>query len=170
MKISFVRWGVALALLTPLLCACGSTAPGGDAPGGDAPDGVTSSLLPPAPPTDSGGGPTGAATVGREPANSVTPMPEAVRQEPARWARVDPVPGSASVLVYGTVTGGAPCQVVGRVEVRESASTVVVTVNVGALPGADCSGPQPQVAFPYVVEVALREPLGARVVQDGATH
>lgn len=109
-----------------------------------------------------------------DPTGSLTPSPNQVSPEPAvdlhreRWAAVTPVPGVAALAVHGTLSGGPPCAVLGRVDVEERTDQVVVTVWVGRRPDADCSGPQPDLGFPYVTTVSLHEPLGRRSVRDGA--
>lgn len=107
--------------------------------------------------------PTGSGTT----ANEVVPEP-AVDLVRAPWQDVEPVPGSAELLVHGTLSGGPPCAVLGRVDVAEEAASVTVTVWVGRREDADCSGPQPDLGYPYVTRVRLAEPLGSRKLQDGA--
>ncbi len=120
------------------------------------PSGVVSSGPMSATPTGSGTGP-----------NEIRPE-AAVGLVRAPWQDVEPVPGSAELLVHGTLTGGPPCAVLGRVDVVEAAGSVTVTVWVGQREGADCSGPQPDLGYPYLTRVRLAEPLGARRLQDGA--
>jgi hypothetical protein len=97
----------------------------------------------------------------------VTPNPSAVDLAPARWNRVQPAADGRSLTVYFTL-GPPPCSVLGRVDTKDAADKVTVTLQVGRLPGADCSGPQPMIAFPQSVVVKLSSPLGNRTVVDGA--
>ena len=103
-----------------------------------------------------------------------SPAPNRVVPEPAvelhreRWAHVAPVPGTTRIQVSGTLTGGPPCAVLGRVDVEERGKQVTVTVWVGRRAAAQCGGPQPELGYPYVTTVTLREPLGQRTVSDGA--
>jgi len=124
-------------------------------------------------------GAPGSGVVSSGPLSSSSPSPEAptpnvVSPEPAvdlhrqRWTSVDAVSGTREVLVHGVLTGGPPCAVVGRVEVAESQDRVTITLWVGRRADAQCDGPQPQVAYPFVTRVALEAPLGKRAVRDGA--
>jgi len=121
---------------------------------------------------DSGVVSSGPLTPG--PPSSASPSPNVVTPEPAvdlrrtRWTSVEPADGGREVLVHGTLTGGPPCAVVGRVDVAETPERVTITLWVGRREGADCDGPQPQVGYPFVVRVALDAPLGGRQVRDGA--
>lgn len=119
---------------------------------------------------------TGVVSSGPLPSSSSTagsPTPNVVSPEPAvdlhreRWVSVKAV-GGREVLVHGSLTGGPPCAVVGRVEVAESQKRVTITLWVGRRQGAPCDGPQPEVAFPFVTRVTLAAPLGEREVRDGA--
>ena len=56
----------------------------------------------------------------------------------------------------------------GRVDLKETADAVTVTLWVGRRPGADCSGPQAGLGFPIVTAVDLHAPLAHRAVHDGA--
>jgi hypothetical protein len=129
---------------------------GPDRPLGPDPSGVVSS-------GPMSASPTGSAAA----ANEVVPE-AAVDLVRAPWQRVEPVPGSAEVLVHGTLSGGPPCAVLGRVDLTETAGSVTVTVWAGRRPGADCAGPQPELGYPYVTRVRLASPLGSRTVRDGA--
>jgi hypothetical protein len=97
--------------------------------------------------------------------NEVTPE-AAVDLRKVPWTRVEP--GADALRVYATLTGGPPCAVLGRVDVKETADSVTVTLWVGKRPGADCSGPQAGLGFPMVTTVDLKAPLGQRKVRDGA--
>ena len=102
------------------------------------------------------------------------PTPNVVAPEPAvdlhreRWTSVEPVRGGHEVLVHGSLTGGPPCAVLGRVQVAESRTSVTITLWVGRRADAKCDGPQPDIAYPFVTRVTLAEPLGEREVRDGA--
>jgi hypothetical protein len=66
-------------------------------------------------------------------------------------------------------TGGvAPCFVLDRVDVAETASTVTVTLYAGREPS-----PEPQacimIAAQYETVIALATPVGGRTVEDGAS-
>ena len=99
--------------------------------------------------------------------NEVTPEAAVdLHREP--WTRVDPIARGRRLRVYATFTGGPPCAVLGRVDVKETADAVTVTLWVGKRPGADCSGPQAGLGFPIVTTVDLKTPLGRRQVRDGA--
>ena len=101
------------------------------------------------------------------PSNTMVPEP-AVELHRERWTQVAPVPGTKQIQVSGILTGGPPCAVLGRIDVQEKGKQVTVTVWVGRRAGAECSGPQPALGYPYVTTVTLREPLGQRTVRDGA--
>ena len=148
----------ALAVVVVAVGGCSgpraAAVPGGPATSGG--DGVVSSG--PMPPVSAAPSET-ATEVVPEPAEDLVAV---------RWHRAEPVGGRAELLVRGTLTGGPPCAVVSRVDVAEASTVVTVTVWVGRRPGADCSGPQVEVGFPYVTRVALAAPLGTREVRDGA--
>lgn len=99
--------------------------------------------------------------------NPVVPEP-AVDLHRERWTSVAPVGRTRQIQVTGTLSGGPPCAVLGRVDVEEEDKQVTVTVWVGRRAGAQCGGPQPELGYPYVTSVTLREPLGQRTVRDGA--
>ena len=84
------------------------------------------------------------------------------------WTRADTSRESPRVRVFATFPGGPPCAVLGRVDTRETESSVTVTLWVGRRPSARCHGPQPAVGFPVVVTVDLRTPLADRALRDGA--
>jgi hypothetical protein len=106
------------------------------------------------------------ATLSEE-ANPVSPEPaDDLHRE--RFAKVEPVAGRPSVRVFGTLTGGPPCAVLGRVAVEETADAVTLTVWAGRRAGSSCDPPDAQLAFPYVTTVALQAPVGDRTVRDGA--
>lgn len=98
--------------------------------------------------------------------NRVEPDGRAVDLRAVRWERTE---SSGRVLtVHFTTTGRRECATLGRVEVAESATVVTVRLLVGRLPGADCSGGQPQLAAPTTVTVTLAQPVGKRAVVDGS--
>ena len=98
--------------------------------------------------------------------NRLDPDARAVDLHAVRWQRAE---SSGRLLtVYFTTTGRRECATLGRVEVTESATTVTVRVLVGRLPGADCSGAQPQLAAPATVVVTLARDLAGRAVVDGS--
>jgi hypothetical protein len=99
--------------------------------------------------------------------SEVSPDPSVVDLAPERWHRVRPAPDGRSLTVFFAL-GPRPCSVLGRVDTEESADVVKVTLQVGKLPDADCSGPQPMIAFRQAVTVQLSSPLGNRTVVDGA--
>jgi hypothetical protein len=98
--------------------------------------------------------------------NEATPNAQAVDLRPTRWDRV--TADGRRLTVHYTATGLAACHALGRVDVKETPRTITVTLHVGKLPGADCSGPQPQLAAPTTTVVTLKEPVGTRQVSDGA--
>jgi hypothetical protein len=120
----------------------------------------------------SGGSPKGSPPMTSTSSPPPSTLPNEVAPEPAvdlrkvPWTRTEPT--AHGLRVYATLTGGAPCAVLGRVDVKETAHAVTVTLWVGKRPGADCSGPQTGVGFPIVTTVDLKAPLGKRAVHDGA--
>lgn len=64
--------------------------------------------------------------------------------------------------------GGAPCDGVRKVAVRETPSTVTVTVTTGAEPHAKCGPGVVAMIGTIPVEAKLKEPLGSRRLVDGA--
>jgi hypothetical protein len=147
---------VAFVLLLATACATG---PGGRHDGG-------ASREPPSSGTMSSG-PLPPSSGGAETANVLRPEP-AVGLSRHRWSRVEPVPGGSDILVYGTLSSGPPCSVLARVDVSEGEADVVLTVWTGRRRGADCRGPQQQLAYPFVTRVRLHAPLNGRRVVDGA--
>jgi hypothetical protein len=101
--------------------------------------------------------------------NEVTPEP-AVDLHRLPWTSVERRAGGRRLRVHATLSGGPPCAVLGRVDLDETADAVTVTLWVGRRPGASCGGPQPGLAVPIVVTVALHRPLGTRALRDGAIH
>jgi hypothetical protein len=124
--------------------------------------------LPPAPPS---AGPPSADDPEQAPPST---RPNEVQPEAAsdlrrvRWSRAEVTRDGRRLRVHTTLTGGPPCTVLGRVDTRESASTVTITLWAGRRRGEDCGGRQPQVGFPIVVTVDLAAPLAGREVRDGA--
>ena len=115
----------------------------------------------------SGPMPSGSPSPGPLTANVISAEP-AVNLHAERWASAEPVSGTREVLVHGTLTGGPPCAVLGRVEVAESQSRVTITLWVGQRKDATCDGPQPAIGYPFATRVTLSAPLGEREVRDGA--
>ncbi len=64
--------------------------------------------------------------------------------------------------------GGAPCDGVRKVAVRETSSTVTVTVTTGSEPDAKCGPGVVAMIGTLPVEAKLKDPLGARKLIDGA--
>jgi hypothetical protein len=95
------------------------------------------------------------------------PDSQVIDLKPVRWSQVVASTGSQIEVRY-TITGRADCARLGRVDVTESTHEVIITVLVGRLPGADCSGIQPQLAAAMTTMVTLAVPLGSRQVRDGA--
>lgn len=99
--------------------------------------------------------------------NLASPDPRAVDLRPARFDRARAGPGR-ELIVHYTITGKPQCNLLGQVRVAETATEVRVTLMLGRQPGADCTGPQPQLAAPMMTVVTLSEPLGARQIRDGS--
>jgi hypothetical protein len=64
--------------------------------------------------------------------------------------------------------GGAPCDGVRKVAVRETPATVTVTVTTGAEPHAKCGPGVVAMIGTIPVEAKLKAPLGSRTLVDGA--
>ncbi len=92
----------------------------------------------------------------------------AVNLRPVKWTRAE-AGAERQLVVRYTATGRAECNLLGRVDVAETANAVTVTVLLGQAPGADCGGAQPMLAAQFVTTVTLRERLGTRAVVDGAS-
>jgi hypothetical protein len=99
--------------------------------------------------------------------NEVTPDARATSLRPFRWSGVQVGSDPSTVRVEFT-TDGSSCQVLGRVDVAETARQVRLTLQVGQLPGTDCSGPRTQQAAPAITTVRLGRALGDREVIDGS--
>jgi hypothetical protein len=99
--------------------------------------------------------------------NVAVPDARVTALKPIRWTRAVAATGR-DLQVHYTITGRGDCSALGRVDVAETARDVTVTVLVGRLPGADCDGPQPQLAASVMTVVKLATPLGDRAVRDGA--
>jgi hypothetical protein len=153
-----LRLTVALGLLVTA-ASCGTAANGNISDPGPA---ISTSSLPTGGPTTSTGasGPVGQPNVAR-------PDASVIDLRPLRWSQAEPAPEQQLVIHY-TTAGLARCSTLGRVDVAETAVSVTVTVLVGRLPGANCSGDQPQLAAQFVTTVTLRQLLGERTVVDGA--
>src|SRR4051794_15192442 len=78
------------------------------------------------------------------------------------------VSSDGRVLRLSVQTGGPPCDGVRRVDVSETARAVTVTVRAGSAPGAKCGPGVAAVLGTFPVVARLREPLGSRVLRDGA--
>ncbi len=145
------RIGLGLLFLTAL-GACGdepyAAGPGATAGNSSQP---TSADLPSAAVTDLPG------------ANRVQPDPKAVKLQPFAWATALPVSGKNQVRVLFT-TDGSDCQVLGKATTAETAQTITITLMVGELPGVDCSGPRPAIAFPAEVIVDVQGPVAGRKI------
>ena len=99
--------------------------------------------------------------------NRVVPDPRAVDLQPARWASIST--GSHNeVDVHYTITGSVACHTLGQVDVAQASQSVTITLRIGHLPDANCSGMQPMIAMVGVTAVTLAQPLGDRAVLDGA--
>lgn len=109
---------------------------------------------------------------GEPPPRSLAPNPvkpeRAVDLRRVRWQRSQAVPGRPEVRIHATLEGGPPCTVLGRVEVRETAGAVTITLWAGRRAGARCGERRSLVGFPIVLTVALSRPVGDRAVRDGA--
>jgi len=100
-------------------------------------------------------------------ANQATPDSRAVDLRPVHFDQA--VAGAGrELIVHFTMAGKPQCNVLGQVKIAETATEVRVTLMLGRQPGADCTGPQPQLAAPMVTVVTLHAPLGTRQVHDGA--
>jgi hypothetical protein len=152
-----IRLSATLTLLIAGASCAQPSAPGSSEP----PPEVTSSALPERPSL----GPSGIPSAMRP--NVAQPDKRVTDLKPVRWSRVTPIAGR-QIEVHYTITGRGDCAALGRVDVVETATDVTVTVLVGRLPGADCSGPQPQLAASIMTVVTLAKPLGSRKATDGA--
>jgi hypothetical protein len=128
---------------------------------GDPAPGIISSTASTRPATDASGLPAAMRPNVAVPDERVTDL----RAVP--WTRAVAVDGNALQISY-SITGRGDCSALGRVDVAETAQEVTVSVLVGRLPGADCAGPQPQLAAVVSTVVTLTAPLGNRRVRDGA--
>lgn len=150
-----------LAAVTLILAAVTLTACAGDA-------GLAAPQSPPSGVVSSGPLPPPPASASPEPTpNSMTPQ-AAVDLHRQPWTRAEPVPGTSDVDVYGTLTGGPPCAVLGRVDLIETEKSVTITVWVGREKDAACDGPQPEIGYPFLTRVQLDGPVGDRRLVDGA--
>ncbi|GAB3241870.1 hypothetical protein GCM10027456_09140 [Kineosporia babensis] len=99
--------------------------------------------------------------------NKAVPDPQVTELTPHPWTRAIPAADGRSVRLEFT-SAGPPCQQLGRAQVEEEASTVTVTLLVGPLPGADCSGRRAMIAAPFEIVVPLESPLAEREIRDGS--
>lgn len=90
----------------------------------------------------------------------------AIDLRPHGWTRYD-VMEDNRIRVHYTITGSPQCNVLGRVEVAESADTVAITVHIGRLPTASCAAKVLKAADRFT-DVELPSPLGGRSVLDGS--
>jgi hypothetical protein len=136
-----------------LAVACGG-APGTSATG---PDQVVSTT---ASPGASGATPSAVAP------SPVTPVGDALQPHEIAWTRATPSAAGTSLDIVWW-SGVAPCTVLDRVEVREGAGEVTVTLNEGhdrRAPNVDCN----EIAVYNTTTVKLPAPLGDRRIADGA--
>ena len=158
-------WLAILASLLPVT-ACGSLhdrQSAGSAPliSSSGKDGKTVTPVMSSPINPGSGGPRATSP------NQASPDARAVDLRPVRFDRAQPGAGR-ELIVHYTVTGRPYCNVLGQVRVMETTTEVRVTLMVGRQPGADCTGPQPQLAAPMMTVVILSQPLGARQIRDGS--
>jgi hypothetical protein len=140
--------------LVVLVAACGG--PGSSQESGPDRGGPSvSPAPPPLPPT-----PVSSSAVPTPTPAVIDPVPGR-RERRVAWRFVSAVPGPA-VLVEVQV-GGAPCDAVTAVEVRESATAVGLTVWAGRTPGAHCHG-IPATVGTFRLRVPLEHPLGDRSI------
>jgi hypothetical protein len=99
--------------------------------------------------------------------NRAMPDSRVVDLRPVRFDRAQAGAGR-ELIVHYTITGRPQCSMLGQVQVAETATEVQVTLMVGQQPGADCTGPQPQLAASMITVVALSQPLGTRHIRDGS--
>lgn len=99
--------------------------------------------------------------------NQASPDSRAVGLRPVRFDRAAAGAGR-ELIVHYTITGKPQCNMLGQVQVAETATEVRVTLMLGRAPGADCTGPQPQLAASMMTVVTLGEPLGTRQIRDGS--
>lgn len=139
----------------------GTTAPPTTVPAGESPTTlpgptttvpVVSTSVPPP------GGPAGPQVV--------SPAPGTLDLQPQRF-EVARAAGERSVAVRFW-SGISPCSVLGRVDVAESATEVVITLWVGRSPAAGPAVSCMAIAVSYETVVDLEAPLGSRTVVDGA--
>ncbi|WP_204056545.1 hypothetical protein [Microbispora corallina] len=145
-----------LVALLSMAVACGET-----------PSTTTASSVPTTPSGEPVGVPASSAAPAATPSPSpVTPVGHTLRTHKVTWLSATPVDDGARLrLVWWS--GVEPCSVLDRVEVKESADEVVVTLYEGQdrrSPDAACI----EIAIQKTTTVALTSPLGARKVVDGA--
>jgi hypothetical protein len=98
--------------------------------------------------------------------NQATADSRAVDLKPVRWNQVQHT--DSAVTVHYTASGSRGCQILGRLDVVETETTITVTVLLGHLPDVDCGGPQKLLAADFVATATLGQPVGTRSIQDGA--
>jgi hypothetical protein len=121
------------------------------------------------PPTGGTGGPPPLPDVSAPAPPSLTPVTPVpgTKERTVRWTLAGRGDGDRWLLVDVTV-GGPPCDAVTGVDVVESADAVKVTVYAGATTPRSCTGGVPARVGTVRVRVSLGQPLGARVLVDGA--
>jgi len=137
-----------LLLVVVALTSCARAA----APGGGS-GGVTSTSVPP-----------GAGGVAPLHPKIIMPSPGLTDVRATAWRRATP---SSDGMVLTVDFWGSPCLSIDHVNVKETPSTVTVTLYEGMLPsmvGSAC----PEIAVLEAVRVQLSSPLGDRTVVDGA--
>ncbi|MEO3811288.1 hypothetical protein ABGB17_20025 [Sphaerisporangium sp. B11E5] len=97
-------------------------------------------------------------------ASPVRPVGNTINPRPIAFERAEPSADGRSLKVYWW-SGVEPCHVLDRVEVKEAAGSVTVTLFEGpSEPDAICV----QIAVHKVTTVQLKAPLDARRIVDGA--
>ncbi len=125
-------------------------------------------------PVDAGGpgARSGSTVPGTDPgapvARSVRPEPDTVGLRARPYESAHPVGERGLAVRYWS--GVAPCEVLGRVDVAETDTTVVVTLYTGrdgsAPPDVVCI----EIALLVEARVELAQPLGSRTLVDGAAE
>lgn len=150
------------AVLLVLLAAAACASPNASA---DQPAGGAGSSSPPVT-----SGPVNPPAAGGPPEamqpNTTTPDARAVALRPHAFDRVER--HGRQLRIHYTTTGKPACSALGRVDVRQGADAVTVTLLTGRLPGTSCGGATPQLAASNVTVVTLDAPIGDRAVRDGA--
>lgn len=156
-----------LVVLGLVAGGCGDDDVEADAPPDSSVDGTTATTVPGDTPVSNDVDPTGPVEPGG--AERVEPDPGAVNVHPVSFdpAEAQPVDENGPGVLVRFWGGIAPCFVLQRYDVEESAEEVVVTLYAGsdpAQPDAVCI----EIALQYEVLVPLAAPLGDRVLVDGS--